>query len=105
MKYYIERLNRTVELDDDLVNEYCKYEKLRDQPFSIAVRTEYGCAPTEEQVSNEELSNFCNEVLLHELKIMTAMPKIMKTIKENYEKFNKASEENELLDLDIEVGD
>lgn len=102
MKYYIERLNRTVDLDDDLVSEYCKYEKLRDQPFSIVVRAKYGCAPTEEQVSNVELSKICNEVLLSDLKSIAMMPKVIEYVESHYEDFIAAAENGEFIEHEIE---
>ncbi len=76
MRYYIERLNRTVELDDRLVRIYTEYERLRDQPFSIVVRCKYGHAPSTDEVSDEELSVFCNQILLSELKALSIIPRM-----------------------------
>lgn len=74
MKYTIERLHRTVELNDELVEKYCQYDELHDQSFSIVVRTKFGHIPTEEEVSNEELSKICNDILLEELKALSLLP-------------------------------
>lgn len=85
MLYTIKRLNRTVDLNDDLVNKYCEYESLRDQPFSIVVRAKYGHCPTEGEVSDAELSELCNSVLLSELKAMALLPKAVSVIEEKYD--------------------
>ncbi len=79
MLYRIERIGRTVDLDDDIVNEYLKYESsLRDQPFSIAIRSTYGHDPSESEASDEELSALCNDILLSELKALVYMPEVLK---------------------------
>ena len=54
MKYFITRLDRTVELDDILVQKYCEYENLREQPFSIVIKSKFGHKPTKEEISDEE---------------------------------------------------
>ena len=110
MRYFIKRLNREVNLDDHLVSEYTKYEQLRDQPFSIAVRSEYGHAPTEDEVSNEELSRICNETLLMELKVISIMPKLVECVDKNYDYISQASKDGDnnlseynCLDIEIEL--
>ncbi len=88
MTYSIKRIGRTVELNDALVEEYLKYEdSLRDQPFSIVIRSTYGHEPSESEVSNEELSRLCNEVLLSELKAIAFMPEILKVWEDHKEEF------------------
>jgi len=77
MQYTITRLNRTVELDDLLVEEYCKVEKLREQPFSIVIKSQFGHAPTIEEISDEELSHLCNQILISELKALCLLPKAL----------------------------
>lgn len=106
MKFYSEKLNRTINLNDNLVNEYLQFEdEIRDTPFAIVVIGKYGHEPTKEEISDEELSELCNRVLASEIKVNLAMPKIIQCIDENYEKFEQASKEGELLEFDIEMGD
>jgi len=81
MKYTIKRLNRTVELDDELVQAYCEYETLRDQPFAIVIRTKFGHNPTVSEISDKNLSVLCNEILLAEMKAFALLPKAIDFIK------------------------
>ena len=74
MKFTIGRLERTVELDDALVKKYCEYDELREQPFSIVIRTKFGHKPTPEEISDDDLSKLCNEILLSELKALAMLP-------------------------------
>lgn len=97
MLYKINRLNRTVDLDDILVNKYCEYETLRDQPFSIVIRSKYGHCPTKEELSDEELSKICNEVLFSELKALALLPKALSVVAENYDDFVKQTKENKII--------
>ena len=63
MKFDVVDLNRIVELDDEIVAEYCRYKPLSEDPFVIVAISEYGHEPTAQEVSDEELSKLCNEVL------------------------------------------
>ena len=74
MKYYISQINRTVELDDELVRQHAELDILHEAPFVIAVITEYGHEPNKEEVSDEKLSKFCNQVLDSEIRALKALP-------------------------------
>ena len=69
MKYFIKRINRTVELDDTLVNLYREYKEIKDSLFTIVIYNEYGNSPTIDCVSDKDLSLICNECILNELKV------------------------------------
>lgn len=87
MKYEITQLNRTVDLDDEIVKIYQEYSSLRENPFVIVILSTYECEPTEEDVSNEELSKLCNEVMLNELKTLSLLPKALAYIESHYEEW------------------
>lgn len=89
----IEKLGRSVELDDALVKEYEKYGPLTDSSFVIVLLSRYGHAPSEDELSDGELSQICNDVLLSELKTYTLVPKAL----EHIDELKAASERNELL--------
>ncbi len=74
MKFDVVGLNRIVELDDEIVAEYCRYKPLSEDPFVIVAISEYGHEPTAQEVSDEELSKLCNEVLLSDLKALALLP-------------------------------
>ncbi len=99
MKYEIKRLNRTVELNDELVEEYKKYDVLRDAPFSIAVRTRYGHAPAKDEISDKELSEFCNNVLLAELKAFTLLPGALKVV--TTEDYTQETKDGKLMEYQL----
>lgn len=80
MEYYISKLNRTVALNDELVQEYCKYDELREHSFSIVIKTKFGHNPSQEEISDEELSALCNQILFSELKAFSLLPKALSTI-------------------------
>jgi len=87
MKYEIKRIGRTVDLDDEILKMYREYMVLRDNPFAIVARSQFGHNPTKEEISDEELSALCNEVMLSELKTIEIMPKISEFLEKNYEKW------------------
>ena len=53
MDYKIEKINRTITLNDDIVNEFRKYDKLRDSIFTIVLRSKYNGDFSEQKVSKE----------------------------------------------------
>ncbi len=89
--------NRIIDLNDCLVNEYCKYTELRDNNFFIVIKSKYGRIPSEDEVSREELSRLCNEILLSELKAMALLPKAL----EKVEELTKASRNNEAIECQL----
>ena len=101
MKYHIERLNRTVELYDRIVEEYTKYEKLRDQPFSIIVRNQFGHAPSQEEISDNDLSELCNEILLTELKAIAALPVTAQFIRQHENEYKESSDNNIIREFTV----
>ena len=101
MEYRIKKAGRTVNLNDELVEEYCKYDELRDAPFMIVIHSEYGMVPTEEEVSMEELSVLCNEVLLGELKALAMLPKAVQVITEHMGEWNEASRTRKYIKIKL----
>lgn len=101
MFYHIKRLNRTIELDDNLVKEYTKYDELRDQPFSIAARSKFGHAPSIEEISDKELSILCNEVLLSELKALALLPQAISVIEQNMAEYKNSSNKGTLIEYEL----
>ena len=102
MKYMISQLNREVELDDLLVNEYVKYDDLTEYNFVIVLVSKFGHLPTKEEISDEELSRICNKVLLNSLKMFTDLPEILLTIEKNLTLIESASQEGKLISLKLE---
>lgn len=83
MKFDVTGLNRIVELNDDIAAEYCKYKSLSEDPFVIVAISEYGHEPTADEVSDEELSKMCNEVLLSDLKALALLPDALSFVEEH----------------------
>ncbi len=79
MLYKMEKIGRTVELNDELVSMYLKTVEpsiLTESPFILALKADFGKYPSAEEMSAEELSSYCNNVLLEELEFSMALPKI-----------------------------
>lgn len=85
MKYIIKRINRCVDLNDELVNEYIKYSRLKDSSFMIVLRSKYGSSISDTFPTNNELSFICNKCLLNELKAIHMLPKALEYIEKNYD--------------------
>ena len=98
MKYYIGEINRAVELDDELVKEYEKYDEIIDSTFTITICSNYGEHPSQEDVSDEELSKICNKILFGELKVMAVLPKFLNYFDSHYEEWTN----NELHGIDLD---
>ena len=92
MKYYISQINRTVELNDELVKQHAELDVLHEAPFVIAVITEYGHEPDKEEISDEELSKFCNQVLASEIQALRDLPAVAEFATRNYLIFVVASD-------------
>ena len=101
MLYTIKRINRTVELNDDLVKKYLEYDELRDQPFSIIIRTQFGHAPTEAEISDKDLSILCNDILLSELKALALLPKAVSVVENNYKELKDSTELGEMKEYPL----
>lgn len=79
MKYHINKINRTVNLDDNLVNWYTKMSELHDSVFTLPILYKYGQYPTQE-ITDEELSLICNKALASELEAALLIPKALEYI-------------------------
>lgn len=101
MKYTISALNRSIELDDTLVNEYLKYDDIMECNFVLAVISKIGHLPKKEEISEEELSKLCNEVLLDDLKVMIDFPQIITTLERHLSDMNNATKTGTLLNYKI----
>lgn len=101
MVYNIARLNRTVILDDRLVQEYTKVDEIREQSFSIVIRSKFGHNPTKEEVSDAELSNLCNEILFSELKALSLLPNAISFVCNNYEEYKEKTANNIIFDYQV----
>lgn len=101
MKYDIKKINRSVELDDNLVSEYTKYSELHEQSFTIIIRSTFGHAPTKEEINDAELSKMCNEILLSELQTMSLVPEALEIVDNHRKEIEMASKNDEFLEYKI----
>jgi hypothetical protein len=105
MKYYIPEIDRTAELDDELVKEYCKSDSLRGNTFILQLYMEYGKIPTRDELSDEEFSVMCNEILFDTIKCLALLPSALQTIYGNWEEWNRKAADGELVEIDLNGGD
>ena len=101
MKYDIKKINRSVELDDNLVSEYTKYSELHEQSFTIIIRSTFGHAPTKKEINDAELSKICNEILLSELQTMSLLPEALEIVDNHRKEIETASKNNEFFEYKI----
>ena len=101
MEYKIEKINRTITLNDDIVNEFRKYDELRDSIFTIILRSKFENDISEQKVSKIELSAICNDILIHELKAMALLPAAISTYFNNFNSFKAAADKQECVEVDI----
>ena len=73
MKFELKKLGITVDLDDELYNEYSKYDDVRENNFGICILSKYW--DNYKNISIDELSKLCDEVLLSNLKALALLPK------------------------------
>jgi hypothetical protein len=100
MKYYISKIDRTIELDDELMNEYCKYEDLRETTLLASIYMQYGKAPTKDEMSDEEFSKMCNEILYYQLKAVLLAPITLEKITQNREEWHRKAIDGEFVEID-----
>lgn len=98
MKFELKKLGITVDLDDELYNEYSKYDDVRENNFGICIRCTYG--DNYKNISNEELSKLCNDVLLSDLKCLALLPK---AIYKMGQYTNEHSDNDELVDIEYNI--
>lgn len=75
MKFEIIEIGRTVELTDEIVNEYEKFDKLRGGTLALSVLSVFRHDPTEEEITDEDLSKLCDKVLISRLKLFSLLPR------------------------------
>jgi len=98
MKYYLEEINKTIKLDDELVKEYTKYNKLTDSMFLIPIYIKYGDDLSKEPIFDKDLSQICNDTILGELEVMAALPSFLKYL----ESHRKEWTNGELHEIDLD---
>ncbi len=79
MLFKMPKIGRTVELDDTIVSEYVKTVEpsiVTESPFILALKQDFGHYPSEDEMSSDELSKYCDNVLLQELQFSAALPKL-----------------------------
>jgi hypothetical protein len=103
MKYYLPKANRTIELDDKLVEEYCKHDSLRENTFFVAFALEYGRYPTQEEMSDDEFTKACNELLCDDIKTLELLPQALEVINSNREEWHKKAVNGELTEIDCSL--
>lgn len=90
MLYTIQKINRTVELNNDLVDKYTQFKNIRDNLFVIAIALHYkesfADSPNVPDIPDEELSAFCNKTLVDDLETMRDNALVVQYIRENREK-------------------
>lgn len=91
-KYHIKEINRTVNLDDDIVNIYSKMCELHDALFLLEIHYEYENTPIED-ITDEELSLTCNRAMITELKGAMLIPKTLTYIKDHLDILDDKSHE------------
>jgi hypothetical protein len=101
MKYYISEIDRTVELDDELVNEYCKYNVLRESMFLVDIYMQFGEIPTKDELSDEELSKMCNEHLDVDIKTLKLLPLALAFIEDHREEWHRMAVNGECVEIDL----
>jgi hypothetical protein len=79
MVFKMPQIGRTVELDDAIVSEYVKTVEpsiVTESPFILALKQDFGHYPNEDEMSFDELSKYCDNVLLQELQFSASLPKL-----------------------------
>ena len=104
MYFNITRINKTVELDDELVKAYTKYKDLKERLFIIALRLHFGEIP--EDITDKELSYFCNNAIIRDLNNMRDDAIVMDFIRNNeyIEDYIKNPEEPVSCEIKIRKG-
>lgn len=84
LQFYIEKIGRVVELDDELVKKFLETgEELKQNIFTVRIKTHYGDDYRINNVSDKELSAFCNEALFYEINLRYEYPKIYAWLNRN----------------------
>ena|GEM_PF-5941951 len=86
MKYHIDKLNRDVELDDELVKIYTQYRPLRDSMLVLRLLLHYKDDDGIAKLSDGELSLFCNRALAEDFKNAINVAEFVKNNKTILEK-------------------
>lgn len=100
MKFTISKINRTVELNDELVQVYTEFKDIRENIFLISLYLKYHNFSTE--MSDKELSDFCNKALLKDLENMRDNAIVVNYIENNKDKIFNSDWKEE--DMEVVVG-
>ncbi len=100
MKFFIKDINRTVDLNETLVDKYLEVDdELTGGSFTIAILSKYGHVPTKDEISDEALSELCNDILLGDLKALALIPKAINYVKGHHNQWEESSNKGELLEV------
>ena len=91
MKYYIAKIDRDVELEDEIVEAYKQYGELHDSMFTLAIRGEYKRIPSKEELPDDVLSVLCNLVMINQMKALDMLPKALAYIESHYEEWTSGN--------------
>jgi hypothetical protein len=72
------------------------------QPFSIAVKSKFGHAPSKEEMPDEELSAFCNGVLLQEMEALSLLPRAVKAATRHEKELHRYAQTGQLAEYTLQ---
>lgn len=67
----------------------------------MEIKIQYGHYPTQDEVSDEDLSELCNQVLLTELKAFALLPKVVSFIDSSGSAICEASKNDQLVEYHL----
>ena len=101
---------RTISIDDKLVEKFLVLNNASEieetsinNVLTIRIISKFGHNPSVQEISDEKLSLLCNSILLSELEFYNSFPRVIKTIEDNKDNFEKASVNNDLLEIDLRL--
>ena len=101
MKYEIKSLNRIVDLDDKLVEFYRKHDDITESMFFVYIVSNFGDIPSKYDVSDDKISEMCNDLLLSNLEVMTLLPKAIDVVTTNKDIIEQAAKLRRKMEFEL----
>ncbi len=105
MQVILSRINRMVDIDDKIAAEYISYQEdglFSENPIILALMYDFNHLPSQNEMPDKELAQYCEAVILEEINMYKELPKLSHFLNDGgKEELTRQSDQNNCVEISI----